>query len=190
MSTQTHLANFNGYPIQVIDHNNQPWLTAEQIGKALGLKHPRQGIIKIYHRHQDEIERAGCSVVNLGTEAGKRDTTVFSPRAARTIAFFCQTEMAERFRCWVLDELEKQSHSIDTNAIQQELLRAQPLWAKIVRYKSADLTHVEIGKLLDCSSETIRHHVRRIEMCGLLKAPENLHIQQQGAKRLNTKTME
>lgn len=51
MPTQTHLADFNGYPIEIVDYNNQPWITGEQVGKALGIKHARTGIsIVTFHR--------------------------------------------------------------------------------------------------------------------------------------------
>jgi prophage antirepressor-like protein len=187
MSTQTHLADFNGYPIEIIHYHDQPWLTAEQIGKALGLQHARKGILKIFDRHRAEISKAGVTVVNLGTVQGNRDMTVFSPRAARTIAFFCQTEMAQRFRCWVLDELEKveQLTGLDIPThIRRELLNARPLWGKIAEYKQKGLNHVEIGKLLDVSDTTIRNHVRRMEKCGLLQAPVQLLQQQQHARKL------
>lgn len=182
---QTRLADFNGYPVEIVDHNNQQWITAEQIGKALGLKHPRSGIIRIFNRHRDEIAKAGCSVVNLTTEAGMRETTIFSPRAARTIAFFCQTETAQRFREWVLDVLEQQSQlSIAPDKLLQELLNARPLWRSIARYRVMGLTLSEIGKLLDYSDATIRSNLRRMEQCGIIEPPKNLAQMQKCAKHL------
>jgi len=179
---QTHLADFNGYPIEIIDHNGQQWLTAEQIGKALGLKHPRQGIGKIFNRHRNEITSAGVTEVNLGTVQGDRKMTAFTPRAARTIAFFCQTETAQRFREWVLDVLEQ---SIENpSRLREELLNARPLWRNIARFREMGLNLQEISKLLDYSDATIRSNLRRMEQCGIIEPPKNLAQMQRCAKHL------
>lgn len=66
----------------------------------------------------------------------------------------------------------------------QELLRANPMWRDIYRYKKLGLTHKEIGLLCKRDKSTIRDHVRRMEKCGLLKAPANLAKLQSGAKHL------
>lgn len=197
MSNNTHLANFNGYPVEIVEHNGQKWITGEQIGKALGLKHPRQGITKIFNRHRSEITKAGATVTNLLAEVGKAEpnlgspyknqaVTIFSPRAARTIAFFCQTETAKRFREWVLDTLEQQEQPSLGNPAKllQELLNARPLWRSIARYREMGLTLPEIGKLLDYSDATIRSNLRRMEQCGIIEPPKNLAQMQKCAKHL------
>ena len=179
MSNQTHLANFNGCSLEIVDHNGQKWLTAEQIGKALGLKHPRQGIIKIYNRHREEIDMCGVVEPNLGSTSGYKGIKLFTPRAARTIAFFCQTEMAARFRVWVLDTLEQTEQLLLESkaapaALQAELLRARPKWQTIARCKEAGLNHVQTGRVIGCNSETVRRHVRRMETLGILNPPTEL----------------
>ena len=61
----------------------------------------------------------------------------------------------------------------------EELLAANPMWRNIKRYKDMGLTHVEITKLLDCSKDTVRSHVRRMERCGIIEPPANLARMQQ-----------
>lgn len=110
MNTATHLASFNGTPIEIIDHHGQPWLTGEQIGRAIGIKHARKGIHSIYTRHADEFTTQMSTVLNLGTVDRKvREVRVYSPRGAWMIAMWAQTDQAKQFRVWVLDVLEKQS---------------------------------------------------------------------------------
>lgn len=104
----THLADFHGFPVQVIDHDGRQWLSGEQIGTALGLKEPRTGVNRIFNRHRQEIEKAGVAEVNLGASSGHKEVRIYSPRATYAIGFFCQTPLAERFREWVLDVLEDQ----------------------------------------------------------------------------------
>jgi len=103
----THLASFNGYPIEVIDHHQQAWLTGEQIGLAIGLKHARIGANKLYNRHADEFTEKMTTVVDMGTVDGKqRQVRIFSSRGAWMLAMWAQTERAKQFRQWVLDVLE------------------------------------------------------------------------------------
>ncbi len=63
--------------------------------------------------------------------------------------------------------------------IRKELTLARPLWAKIQRYKRLGLNHREIGDLVGRSPGTVRCHVRRMELCGVLQAPANLPQMQQ-----------
>lgn len=55
----THLipAEFLGTSLEIIDHNGQKWLTADQVGKALGYNeaNARIGVINLYSRHIDEF---------------------------------------------------------------------------------------------------------------------------------------
>lgn len=85
-------------------------LTAEQIGKGLGYLEPRIYVMRLFHRHKDEIEEY-TSVVNLTTEAGKRQTTVFSKEGVMMIALLANTTEAKRFRKGVVKlmiQIEKQ----------------------------------------------------------------------------------
>jgi len=205
MSTvlSTHFANFNGTSIQIIDHNGQQWLTAEQIGKVLGLRHPRKAISKIFNRHKTEITKAGVTGTNLGTVQGNREMTIFSPRAARTIAFFCQTETAQQFREWVLDQLESNhhphldSHQLAENmAVQRDRIadlsktitnlqklavKVNPEWAQIKRYKEMGLNNREIALLLGLCPGTIGKKCREMEAASLITPPANLARMQQHA---------
>lgn len=58
-------------------------------------------------------------------------------------------------------------------ACHAELLQGKPVWAKIARYKTLGLNHVEIGLLTARHLRNVRRNVRRIEACGLLPAPSS-----------------
>jgi len=178
-----HLADFNGTSIEITDYNGQHWLTGEQVGIAIGLKHPRQGITKLYNRHADEFtdEMAGEAIVG-SPQGGKQKTRIFSPRGAWMLAMWAQTDKAKDFRAWVLDVLEAKNDmaglDIPTH-IRRELLRANPVWQKIARYKAMGLNHNEIGCLLKRGADFVRGNVRRMERCGIIEPPANLLKMQQ-----------
>jgi len=181
----TYLADFHGYPIEIIDRHGQPWLTGEQIGLALGLKHPRRGINKIYNAHRDEFTPEMTTVTETVTVTGPKETRIFSPRGAWMLGMWCQTERAKDFRKWVLDVLEgHQRPPANLAALRREALRANPAWRNIARYKGLGLSNVETGKLLGLHESTIRRHLRRMEACGLIAPPADLARLQAQARRL------
>jgi prophage antirepressor-like protein len=95
--------NFEEVVLQVIRLNGNEadlYFTGEQIGQALGLEEPRIAINKIFQRHQDELEEHS-SVTNLVTEAGPRETRVYSEEGAYLITFFSKSPQAKEFRKWV-----------------------------------------------------------------------------------------
>ncbi len=185
MKTHTQLADFHGYPLEIIDRNGQPWLTGEQIGKALGLKHPRRNINQIYNRHADEFTPEMTTVIETMTVTGAKETRIFSPRGAWMLGMWCQTERAKTFRQWVLDVLENQRQMpLDIHALQQAAMAANPQWRKIARYKGMGLNHREIARLIGRADSTVRRHVRKMEQCGLIAPPKNLPKMQQLALNL------
>lgn len=49
--------NYNGIPLAAIEHEEDLWLTGEDIGNALEYTHPRQSITKLYQRNQEELDQ-------------------------------------------------------------------------------------------------------------------------------------
>lgn len=66
----------------------------------------------------------------------------------------------------------------DVVRIKAELLRSNPMWRKIKRYKEIGLNNTEIGKLINRDKATVRLHLRRMESCGLIERPRNLRQMQ------------
>ncbi len=177
----THLADFHGFPIEIVDHNGQQWITAEQAGIALGYTqhNARKGISKLFNRHAEEFDQDDTCVVKLGDAGQRRDYRAFSASGCALLSMFSNTDRAKQFRVWAKKTLTQpqQSEIVGLEVptyIRRELLAARPLWQKIYRYKQSGLNHAEIGKLVDRNVSTVREHVRRMEKCGLLEAPNNL----------------
>lgn len=184
----THLADFHGYPIEIVDHQGKPWLKAEQIGFALGYKsdNARKGINKLYSSHAEEFTSEMTGVVDMATPGGTQKVRIFSPRGAWMLGMWAQTERAKLFRQWVLDVLEKQTQpeqltGLDVPtwwrqqqaAVKQALLTARPDYAKLIRYTELELQPAEIAKLLGISPGAVRHRQIRLEKMGLLQRSTN-----------------
>lgn len=168
MNTQSQLASFNGYPIELIYLDDVPYMTAETIGKALGLKNPRISINKAYQRHVDEFIGNMTCEDNLSLQGGqKRNYRLFSLDGARMLAFFVQTDTAKAFRQWVLAVLnERQQQYGNIAALQAALLKARPDWAEMLRYQSLGLSTAETAKLCNMGRSTVGHHLRHLRDLG------------------------
>lgn len=99
---------FNNTALSVISQNNQSWLTSASLAQALEYKDAKS-IQRIFTRNADEFTHSMTSVVKLTTQAGKRETRIFSLRGCHLIAMFSRTKVAKEFRKWVLDVLDKEA---------------------------------------------------------------------------------
>lgn len=94
------LAEFNGTRLSIIDHAGKKWLTAEQIGRALGYdeSNARKGVLKLYERHGDEFTEADTGVVKMTTPGGIQAARIFSDTGCYKLGFFANTARAKEFR--------------------------------------------------------------------------------------------
>lgn len=97
---------FNDFVFIPIQHNNQPWIPARQLANALGYKDERS-VHKIYERNKDEFSSMMSTVVNLTTGVMELPTRIFSLRGCHLLAMFARTPVAEAFRKWCLDVIER-----------------------------------------------------------------------------------
>lgn len=103
-------AEFFGTPLNIIDHAGKHWLTAEEVGLALGYDpaNARHGIIRLYKRNADEFTEADTGVVKLTTPGGPQDTRIFSDTGCHKLGFFASTPRAKDFRTWASKVLAAQ----------------------------------------------------------------------------------
>ena len=102
--------DFHGLPLDILDHAGKRWLTAEQIGSALGYdeSNARKAVQKIYERHGDEFTETDTCVVNLTTQGQARATRIFSDTGCIKLGFFANTARAKDFRTWAAKVLAGQ----------------------------------------------------------------------------------
>lgn len=111
MTHQLILADFHGLSLEIINHNGQKWLTAEQVGRALGYAqdNARHGILKLYTRNADEFTEVDTRVVKLTTPRGAQETRVFSVTGCNLLGFFSNTPRSKEFRAWAKQVLAGQA---------------------------------------------------------------------------------
>jgi|GEM_PF-4618858 len=171
-------------PSNLIHEQGRYWMTAKEIGVALGYNDPANSINRLYSRHKEELE-SFKGRANLTDHLGiPHETSIFNTDGMWLIALFANTPKAKKFRKFVvnmLKALERQEFihvseieqwSRDIKRMKQDLtdlkissyvfntLRMNcKQYNKLIRYRNMGLSEREIAKLLDIK----RYVVRKIE---------------------------
>lgn len=106
---------FQNKTLSAIHQQNQIWLSATEIGNALGYSHPIQNVTKIYERHQDEFTPCMTQLVEMQTAGGMQKVRIFSLRGCHLIGMLSHTKVAKEFRRWVLDILDKEIGNVQNS---------------------------------------------------------------------------
>lgn len=141
MHNQVIPAEFHGKTFQIIEHAGKRWLTAEEVGLALGYAecNARIGINNLYNRHIDEFTEADTFVINLMTNSawgdrqkkiGNPNIRVFSSSGCIKLGFFANTGRAKEFRAWAAKVLDGQTPVV---------VAATPVEARLDNLESAML---------------------------------------------------
>ncbi|MDD3449922.1 MAG: hypothetical protein PHF72_12930 [Gammaproteobacteria bacterium] len=100
MSLLPETLAFGETPLTLIDRQGEPWLTAMDLGRALGYAHKggdqteepftsvnySRPILNIYDRHADEFTDQMTALVDMETPGGRQKVRIFSPRGCSTEA--------------------------------------------------------------------------------------------------------
>ncbi|HDR1156723.1 TPA: hypothetical protein QB234_001440 [Pasteurella multocida] len=98
---------FQGTTLSVINQNNQIYLSAAELAKALGYKQA-DSVTRIYNRNSDEFSE-NMTVLVKNPQAVNLTVRIFSLRGCHLIAMFARTPIAKEFRKWVLDILDRET---------------------------------------------------------------------------------
>ncbi|MFW1970481.1 Bro-N domain-containing protein [Acinetobacter bereziniae] len=104
--------SFNEVKFNPVQHEQQIWLTASELAKALGYA-KSDAVTQIYERNKDEFTSdmtltLNMSVKGFGNGNSEKATRIFNSRGCHLITFFARTSVAKLFRKWVLDVLDKE----------------------------------------------------------------------------------
>lgn len=97
---------FNDVNFSLIQRDNQIWLTASELAKALGYT-KANAVTQVYERNKDEFNYSMTQIIDNPHSLNLR-LRIFSLRGAHLIAMFSKTSIAKQFRKWVLDVLDKE----------------------------------------------------------------------------------
>ena len=147
---------FQNTTLSVINQQNQTWLSAREIGTALGYRNPLGDIVKLFDRNADEFTAEMTALIEMPTAGGLQKVRIFSLRGAHLIAMFARTKVAKDFRKWVLDILDRE--------VLQKTKAIQPL---VERKYTFEFTEYELEQLvwLWCS------HSKMNTLLGQLEKP-------------------
>lgn len=176
-------ADFFGTPIQIIDHNGQRWITAEQAGLALGYNeaNARDGALKLFNRNKDEFSAQDSTTVKLTAVDNKnREVRIFSATGCQLLGFFSSTARAKEFRAWAKCVLAQDNNN--TLLLQAQLIESQQLihqlkdklmsqhlrYRQVYRYLERNFSTIEIARCLQVSSRAIRMILSEMRELGLL----------------------
>lgn len=171
--------------ITVIEHNGSKWLTAEQLGLALGFSqnNARDGINRLYRRHVDEFSTEDSVTVKLTATDGKQyEMRIFSHSGCNLISFFANTPNAKAFRAWAKIKLaEPQSISPDLlERYKIAYLQAAPQEARLIEYYQKGLSLSDMAKLLDLAAGSVSHRLKKLTALGLINYCPNPVLSERG----------
>lgn len=99
---------FQNTTLSVVDQNNQKWLPALEVGRALGYSNPSVSISQLYDRNKDEFTSSMTAIIEMDTASGMQKVRIFSLRGCWLLGMRSHTKVAKEFRKWVLDILDKE----------------------------------------------------------------------------------
>lgn len=177
------VSQFNPSQIAIIDHNGGKWLTAEQLGLALGFSpnNANDGVGRLYRRHIDEFSEKDTTTVKLTAVDGKiRDHRIFSHSGCNLLSFFANTPNAKAFRAWAKEKLVEPAADmlqVDRDTLQYAFDRAErleeaylavcPDMARLLRYLEIGLNQAEAAKLLGIAPSNVRRRLKQLADLGL-----------------------
>ena len=110
---------FQNTTLSVINQNNQTFLTASDLGKALDYSDADRSVRRLYTANADEFTAEMTALIEMPTAGGIQKVRIFSLRGAHLITMFARTKVAKDFRKWVLDILDRE--------VSQKMKEIQPL---------------------------------------------------------------
>ena len=110
---------FQNTTLSVINQNNQTFLTASDLGKALDYSDADRSVRRLYTANADEFTAEMTALIEMPTAGGLQKVRIFSLHGAHLIAMFARTKVAKDFRKWVLDILDRE--------VSQKMKEIQPL---------------------------------------------------------------
>lgn len=97
---------FNEVDFNPVQRNGQIWLTSADLAKALNYK-SSDSVTRIFNRNKDEFSSGMAQIVS-NPQAVNLTVRIFSLRGCHLVAMFARTDIAKKFRKWVLDILDKE----------------------------------------------------------------------------------
>lgn len=111
--------NFIGTQADIYSNGEDMFMTANQLGECLGYANPRESINKLVSRNEYLRAEEFSSEVVLTSEAGERQTRVFTEDGIYEVTMLSRASMAKIFRSWVRKVLKSLRVGVATQHMTQ-----------------------------------------------------------------------
>lgn len=157
MQNQIMPTEFHGKQLDIIEHAGRRWLTAEQVGLALGYgeANARQGIGHLFRRHADEFTDADTCEVKLTSQGQQRDLRLFSSTGCIKLGFFANTGRAKDFRAWAAKVLDGQAPAVIVPILPARCGITRRIERQVFELFVSGLMQKQIAKELSISPATV-----------------------------------
>lgn len=119
-------------------------MNAESIGRALGYVTPKESVLKIYQRNQDELDNYSVKVKMTSTDGKAYNQRVFTEEGIYIISMLANTDKAKAFRAELAKFLKQKRQEALNEAVTRGYIAANKINA---RYRNLRLTGSEIKRL-------------------------------------------
>lgn len=119
-------------------------MNAESIGRALGYVTPKESVLKIYQRNQDELDNYSIKVKLTSVDNKDRFQRVFTEEGIYIISMLANTSKAKAFRAELAKFLKQKRLEALRDAKAQGYITADKI---NTRYRNLRLTNSEIKRL-------------------------------------------
>lgn len=152
-------SKFNGIECDIYSNDKEMFMTSEQLGNCLGYQYARESINKIVNRNKYLENQEFSTEVKMTSEAGIRNTRVFTEDGIYEVTMLAKTEKAKEFRAFVrklLKSLRRGENKLIKTTEYQKLTAQAKLNNSRARMASilmkiADKTDIKEYKQVCCS---------------------------------------
>ena len=102
---------FGKREIKLVRHDDDAWITAEQVGEALEYAE-KDAVLEIYRRNKEELDEYSCTLkMRVQSQNGvtqNREVRVFNEEGVMIICMLSQQPKAREFRRWAVEVLKRE----------------------------------------------------------------------------------
>lgn len=189
--------HFEHTDLQVIDRNGAPWLLPEHIGRALQMANTRRTVLNLFNRNRAEFGPDETAEIELDVEHGTAESRhrsddailrgqvhhtrrikvrIFSLRGANLLAMLARTDVARRFRKWVLDLIERGGSERSFYGPYRQVVEWEfgkhPRWAQVHPRLTWGEPVAVMARHMGCAASTVRRAIQHMREAGIVAERE------------------
>lgn len=171
---------------EIIMYDNIICMTAESIGRALGYATPKESVLKIYQRNQDELDNYSVKVKMTSTDGKSYNQRFFTEEGIYIISMLANTDKAKKFRAELANLLKQKR----LEALKKEKIAGFEISEKLnkrfrnLKLDTADIESIKlllsigfakkgIGKMFNISADSVRRIEKDFISAGILNKEQH-----------------